>query len=377
MIFITRFSKFNLAKIFLVIFVMLNFCLNYKVSASSCTWVGLEDLNFSSSSNWQDCNNSIPTDQDSLIFPEHNQSDLNIDNDLLDLQVDSIYILNNKYKFSGNKIIVNKLIEYNSTSSRPLQFNLDLQINNSLDIFVKNANSVIEFNGAISSSSTASGSLIKTGLGSLILNSKNSYKSLTNLKEGILKVNGFQPQASIVLDSSTIFSGVGNVGGIIANGTSTINLPIDGILIVDGNLQLNPDSFLDVAIENANKFAILEVKGSINLNNATLNLVSYSSSIGSGLNFKIITAKEVIGEFKGLPNYSVINANGILYRVKYFKDRVELESSVLNPTTINVSASSEFPFLPFAIGFLIVSTILARIFSKRLTRSKRINKNFR
>ncbi|PXA04065.1 hypothetical protein DDZ13_08475 [Coraliomargarita sinensis] len=92
-----------------------------------------------------------------------------------------------------------------------------LTVANAVDIELKAAsNSTIDTNGlgaTIGSDISGSGGLIKTGLGSLILNGNNSYTGATLVSNGLLRVEGsLTGTSSLTVESGAAIGGSGTIG---------------------------------------------------------------------------------------------------------------------------------------------------------------------
>lgn len=121
------------------------------------------------------------------------------------------------------------------------------------------------------------GSLVKTGIRSLILSGNNSWTGTTSVKQGSLFINGDQQAAtgSTTVDADATLGGMGVIGGdvLVANkGHITAGDSMNGVgeLTINGDLTLNEDSQVDFQLGQAYRVGglmndLITVKGDLNL----------------------------------------------------------------------------------------------------------------
>ena len=76
--------------------------------------------------------------------------------------------------------------------------------------------------GAITSS-TAGNGLVKTGAGTLILGTTNTFTGATTISNGVLLVNGATTNSAMTVVSSAVLGGTGNVGLVVVNGGGALS----------------------------------------------------------------------------------------------------------------------------------------------------------
>jgi uncharacterized repeat protein (TIGR01451 family) len=184
--------------------------------------------------------------------------------------------------------------------------------NNSASVFT----SVIYPNGA---------GLTKTGAGTLVLAGNNTYTGPTTVDAGTLLVDGSQPASVAVVNGGTL-GGRGTLGATTVNPGGTLS-PEDSdqgapsSLTVHGNLTLSPGatflSFLDGTAPGL--ASLLNVTGTVNLNNATLD-VRFGFNPGAHHPLTIIAnlgPQPVVGTFRGIPEQGLTMSGGRCFVVSY------------------------------------------------------------
>jgi autotransporter-associated beta strand protein len=167
----------------------------------------------------------------------------------------------------------------------------------------------------------AGGSFRMSGNGSLTLAANNTYSGLTEVADGTLLVNGNQPASPVRVSAAALLGGDGTVGNVTNLGTiSPGNSPA---VLTTSNVVFQAGS--DVSFElnglaPGTGYDQISARGLVSLGGATLNL-SVGFPVAEGDEFVIINndaADAVVGTFAGLPNGSIVTANGIPFRIRYF-----------------------------------------------------------
>jgi fibronectin-binding autotransporter adhesin len=174
------------------------------------------------------------------------------------------------------------------------------------------------FSGSIS----GSGGLTKLGAATLILSGSNSYSGSTVVGDGILRVDGVQPNSAIQVNGGKRLQGSGIVGNISGNGNGYVFAPgaSPGILTCS-NFAATGSGFLEIELNGiapGSGYDQLNARGTVNLSSITLNL---SLNFPSGLSnqFVIINndgADPTIA-FSSRPEGSTISAGGESFRITY------------------------------------------------------------
>jgi autotransporter-associated beta strand protein len=183
--------------------------------------------------------------------------------------------------------------------------------------------------GADNASSTfggliiGSGDLFKLGLGTWTLTGNNTYSGQTTVSAGTLVINGSQEDSPVTVNGTATLEGRGTIGdlhvfGSLRPGTSP------GIL-TSSNLAFSPlgDYFVELnGPDPGTGYDQLSVRGTNQLGGSTLHV-----SVGTGFapfegeEFVIINndgADGIQGTFAGLANGSIITANNLQFRIRYF-----------------------------------------------------------
>lgn len=247
-------------------------------------------------------------------------------------------------------------------------------------------NSDQTFSGVIS----GNGSITKVGTGIQTFAGNNNYTGSTNINAGKLIVNGQQPSSTVNLGTTGFLGGTGRVGVIVGGGTGGItpgNSP--GILNVTGNVAFANTNSFNVELNGTtvgSQYDQLNVDGSINLNNATLN-VTLGFSPTSGNTFTIVQSSSVlIGTFNGLPNGSTFTVGGNTLRIDYGTNSVVISvssggggngSGGSNGNGGGLLADTGVSIPLIALTFLVSTTAVVVFANKYAHKRRRLKKNFR
>ncbi|WP_076592703.1 autotransporter domain-containing protein [Herminiimonas arsenitoxidans] len=157
---------------------------------------------------------------------------------------------------------------------------------------IMNGNATMNTNGNILSVTgviSGTGSLIKDGIGNLILTGTNTYGGTTSINAGILSVNGAITSTANVNNGGTL-GGTGTVGnttiasgGVLAPGNSI------GTLNVAGNLNFASGSIYRVEVDAAGNNDRTNVTGTANLN-GTLDIQASAGTYAANTTYTILHA---------------------------------------------------------------------------------------
>ncbi|MBX9945607.1 MAG: autotransporter domain-containing protein [Reyranella sp.] len=152
----------------------------------------------------------------------------------------------------------------------------------------------------VSGAITGTGSLVKTGGGTLLLSGTNSYTGGTTLNAGGLIVNGILQSAVTVnggtlAGSGTIAGGATLAGGMLSPGNSI------GTLTLNGNFVQRAGTTYRVEVNPAGQSDRLQVNGTATLNGGTVQVVPLSGSYGRSTTYTILNATGgVTGTYSGV-----------------------------------------------------------------------------
>lgn len=238
---------------------------------------------------------------------------------------------------------------------------------------------------------SGNGGVTKVGTGTVILTANNNYTGTTNITAGKLFINGQQSSSPVNLASSGFLGGTGRVGVITGGGTGGIAPGLSpGILNVTGNVAFASSNNFNVEINGTSvgtQYDQLNVAGSVNLNNATLN-INLGFTPSNGQTFTIINATGVvIGTFNGLPNGSTFSVGGNTLTINYGTSSVVITVGTGggNPGTGGSNGNGSGGTLAetgisipiVALVFLTSVTSIVVFSNKYIQKRKRLKKNFR
>jgi autotransporter-associated beta strand protein len=207
-----------------------------------------------------------------------------------------------------------------------------------------------------------SGSLTKLGTGVLILDGSNQIFGLTTVSAGILEVNSTLP-SHISVNGGATLAGTGTVGGIdafaqgtVSPGTFRFNAaqPNSPPVLVPGQLTQSGDDIVNFQAGSiftvllngttaGSQYSRLVYQFEAFLGDATLN-ASAGFQASSGTTFTIIQPSSSQGAFigpmfSGLPDGTVFNISGQLFRINYTSNSVILTRVTGPNDTIQVTAA--------------------------------------
>ncbi|ODA67330.1 Extracellular serine protease precursor [Methyloligella halotolerans] len=157
-----------------------------------------------------------------------------------------------------------------------------------------------------------SGSLIKSGAGTTILNGINTYTGQTTIYGGNLIVNGSIADSAVIMNGGTI-GGSGLIGdlsidrGSIAPGNSI------GTLRFSGNVTLNSGATYQVEVDAAGKSDLIAVGQTATINGAKVSVLAEGGAYAPSTRYTILTADALTGRFSDVTsNFSFLDPS-LLY----------------------------------------------------------------
>jgi len=152
-----------------------------------------------------------------------------------------------------------------------------------------------------------SGTLVKTGAGTLTLAAANTFAGSTLIQAGTLLANSIHTNSPVIISNAATLGGTGIVAAVTASGNIAPGLPnAPGILRMVGNLSLQAGSTLLLDLDSpapATGYDQLNVSGTVSLSgNPPAISLGFTPALGS--TFVIIDndgADPVIGTFAGVP----------------------------------------------------------------------------
>ena len=187
----------------------------------------------------------------------------------------------------------------------------------------------LTLNQAISTSATfagdisGDGSLTIAGAGEVILSGNSSFTGVTNVQDGVLKVEGTLATSEVIVATGATLGGSGSISAPVTINADAALVPgsSPGILST-GDLTLDADADLNIEINGTtagSEYDQIQVAGEIDLTGATLN-ISSSFTAAAGDQFLLIDNDDVdavTGNFVGLAEGTLFSFNGNQVYITY------------------------------------------------------------
>jgi autotransporter-associated beta strand protein len=188
-----------------------------------------------------------------------------------------------------------------------------------------NTNADLVVNAPLQNNAFGGIGITKTGVGTMSLTAVNTYGGPTTVNAGTLLVNGTNSGTGAVnVNNSAILGGTGTIAGPVnVNNTARLAPGVSPETLATGNLTLVSGTFFDVEIGGTSPgngvtgYDQVIVTGTVDLGNATLNLIQFGGFIvnnGVPQTFTIIdndgSADAVTGTFNGLAEGASISYAG-------------------------------------------------------------------
>ncbi len=147
-----------------------------------------------------------------------------------------------------------------------------------------------------------SGTLTKTGAGTLGLTGTSSFTGATGIAQGRLAVNGSLAGSTVTVGSGASLGGTGTVGGVVATAGATVAPGNSiGTLNVAGNVTFAANSLYAVEANAAGQSDRIAAGGSASLAGGTVQVVAANGSYDPRTRSTILTAAGgVTGQFAGI-----------------------------------------------------------------------------
>jgi autotransporter-associated beta strand protein len=185
------------------------------------------------------------------------------------------------------------------------------------------------FSGTIGDNGTANAiTLVKNGEGVQALAGNNSYRGATTVGDGTLLVNNTTGSGTgsgkVTVESGAALGGTGTISGSVENRGQVAPgalAPATGVLTT-GSITFAAGASFDVDLNGptlGSQYDQLRVVGTVDLGGATLSL-SRGFAAAADTVFTIVNntgSEAVAGVFAGLADESLINVDGIVFRIDY------------------------------------------------------------
>ncbi|TWB03145.1 autotransporter outer membrane beta-barrel domain-containing protein, partial [Gluconacetobacter diazotrophicus] len=200
--------------------------------------------------------------------------------------------------------------------------------------------------GTLVDGSTA-GILVKTGVGTLVLNGNSTYSGGTEISGGTLQVDG-SLASSVVADSGTTLSGNGSVGTTTIRSGATLSPAGSGAvgtLTVNGNLTMAAGSNYIVSVNTAGDHDSVRVSGHVSLGSGAITVLAADGTWNITHPNTIMTATggvsgtfgTVVSNFAFLTSNITAGADGIVVNLQRNELNFADVSTTRNQTAVGVA----------------------------------------
>lgn len=282
-----------------------------RLAMAVSTWSGAVSGLWSDAGNWD----VAPNPGDNLVFPLGASNLITVNDLSAGISYASIALDGPGYSLSGNALTVETaLTTFYAVGTA--QIDLDMTFSDATPgIAVVFPDASLQFVRPI----TTANPISKSGSGSLVLNSLQSYTADTLVNSGLLVVNESM-SGRVVLSPSTVLSGVGSTTAVDATG-ATVQPGIGalGTLTVAGEFSLDTDSTFVVGLGDPNENSAVRSGGPVALGSAELTVNLGYVPVGADV-FTILdnTGSDPIdGTFDGLPEGSLVDVGGQKFKISY------------------------------------------------------------
>lgn len=309
-------------------------------AATTRTWLGTTDANWSTATNWSPA--GAPVDGDALVFPSAGANKAT-NNDIPNLDLASLQFAGG-YSVTGIGFSVDTGITVNLGSTANVSIAVPVALGGdsaiavsefqtltlacqpvALDLGSHTATFVGEGQTETTGDVTGTGGVMVATDATLVLSANTSYTGTTNVVGGTLGLNG----GSISNPSAVSVSGGGRIGGVGSTGPLTItgSLLYPGIFgsfvagaIATPALTLDASSTARFNLAGTafpGSYDQISVNGPVALGGAALDL-RWNLEPAVGEQFRLITgATTLTGTFAGLPEGAVFFARGRRFSITY------------------------------------------------------------
>lgn len=332
---IGKFSFAGLCASFIAAFLLV--AVPSPVGAATKTWSGASTGNWNLGANWS---GSAPGDGDDLVFPVSASRFLTT-NDFTQLRALSITFAGSNYVLrsattTNTLTISNGIAAYNLSGSNSISLarltnaasqtiscsNAAASLSFGVVALASNSLTTVAGAGSVYFNLQISGvaALALAGPGKCFLQSNNRHTGGTTVSNALLVASGNQPLNSVLLLSGGAITGAGNVSNLtVAAGASvTPGYVTPGVLSCN-SLQMDAGSTLNIALNSVTNYAVLDVRGTNLIDNASLNLTVVSAPI-DGDQYTILYNEDVNGingQFLDLPEGAILSVGARKFIVSY------------------------------------------------------------
>lgn len=196
----------------------------------------------------------------------------------------------------------------------------DVRFGSKLVIGSASRDSVLD---TVLTSSQPNGGLVFEGPGKLLLSADSTYAGPTDIRAGVVEVNGKLASSQCLVNGGTL-TGSGGLAGVVSLASVAPGAATPGILTSTGNFALATGSNLTLRFRGGTPGTghdQVVVTSSVILNNPVLNLrVQPFFNPGSIAQFTLIRNQgpsPVQGQFRNLPEGAAVSLGGVAFTISY------------------------------------------------------------
>ncbi len=188
--------------------------------------------------------------------------------------------------------------EQGGSTRLTLSSDSNTQLNGLLNMAALDQDDTFTLNAVLADGS-ASGSVVKSGAGTVVLPSDSTYSGATTINAGTLQVNGSLVSAVSVFSNGRL-SGTGSVGSTVVNGAIAPGNSI-GTITINGNYVQNPGSVYQVEINPNGSSDLINVIGTATINGGDVAVIKEPGTYIIPSRYTILTASaSVSGNYDGI-----------------------------------------------------------------------------